>query len=298
MSRQASARTHAAERQDGAGLLGERDEVVRAEQAAGRVAPADERLDADRSGRWRARRSAGSRRRARRGRRSAPAPRSARGGRRSPRASSARRPRTGRLPAALARVHRDVGVAQQLVGAGSMPVACAAGDPDAGADRRSPGPAIWNGIRSASMIRWATAIDVPRGPARPRAGSRTRRRPGGPPGRSVADASRGSAPPTATSSRSPAAWPSVSLTTLKSSRSRNRTTGDAVRRPRPSSRSSTCSTNSAPVRQAGQRVVIGLVAELLLEPRQLGQRLLELAVLERDRGLVGERLEQAQVVAR
>ena len=51
-----------------------------------------------------------------------------------------------------------------------------------------------------------------------------------------------------------------------------------------------------PVRQVGQRVVVGLVAELLLEPAELGQRLLELAVLERDRDLVGERLEEAQVV--
>ena len=42
--------------------------------------------------------------------------------------------------------------------------------------------------------------------------------------------------------------------------------------------------------------MIGLVAELLLEPRQLGQRLLELAVLEGDRRLVGQRLEQPQVV--
>ena len=51
-----------------------------------------------------------------------------------------------------------------------------------------------------------------------------------------------------------------------------------------------------PVGEPGQRVVVGLVAELLLEPGQLGQRLLELAVLEGDRGLVGERLEQPQVV--
>ena len=51
-----------------------------------------------------------------------------------------------------------------------------------------------------------------------------------------------------------------------------------------------------PVGQSGQRVVERLVAELLLEPRQLVERLLELAVLEGDRGLVGDRLEQAQVV--
>ena len=48
--------------------------------------------------------------------------------------------------------------------------------------------------------------------------------------------------------------------------------------------------------RSGQRVVVGLVAELLLEPGELGQRLLELPVLERDADLVGERLEQAQVV--
>ena len=51
-----------------------------------------------------------------------------------------------------------------------------------------------------------------------------------------------------------------------------------------------------PVRQPGQRVVEGLVPELLLEPRQLVERLLELAVLEGDRGLVGDGLQQAQVV--
>ena len=54
--------------------------------------------------------------------------------------------------------------------------------------------------------------------------------------------------------------------------------------------------NSARFGRSGQRVVIGLVAELLLEPGELGQRLLELAVLEGDRDLVGERLEQTQVV--
>ena len=42
--------------------------------------------------------------------------------------------------------------------------------------------------------------------------------------------------------------------------------------------------------------MVGLVAELLLEPRQLRQRLLELAVLEGDGRLVGERLEEPQVV--
>ena len=40
----------------------------------------------------------------------------------------------------------------------------------------------------------------------------------------------------------------------------------------------------------------GLVAELLLEPRQLVKGLLQLPVLEGDGGLVGDGLEQAQVV--
>ena len=42
--------------------------------------------------------------------------------------------------------------------------------------------------------------------------------------------------------------------------------------------------------------MIGLVAELLLQSRELRQRLLELAVLERDCGVVGKGLEQAQIV--
>ncbi len=48
--------------------------------------------------------------------------------------------------------------------------------------------------------------------------------------------------------------------------------------------------------QPGKRVVIGLVAQLLLEPGQLGQRLLELAVLERDCRLVGQCLQQSQIL--
>ena len=52
-----------------------------------------------------------------------------------------------------------------------------------------------------------------------------------------------------------------------------------------------------PVRQPGQRVVVGLVAQLLLEAGQLGERLLQLAVLEGNGRLVGERLEEPQVLA-
>ena len=61
-------------------------------------------------------------------------------------------------------------------------------------------------------------------------------------------------------------------------------------------RSPTNSRKQGPVRQPGQRVVVGLVAELLLEARQLGQRLLEVAVLEGDGRLVGEGPQQPEVV--
>ena len=51
-----------------------------------------------------------------------------------------------------------------------------------------------------------------------------------------------------------------------------------------------------PIGEAGQGIVVGLVLELLLEPRQGAERLLQLAVLERDRRVAGERLEQLEVV--
>ena len=100
---------------------------------------------------------------------------------------------------------------------------------------------------------------------------------------------------TAASSRSPAAWPSVSLTTLKSSRSRNRT----ARTPAVGQFGQVAIDllgEHRPVREPGQRVVIGLVAKLLLQAGEFRERLLELAVLEGDRRLVGKRLQQPQVV--
>ena len=102
--------------------------------------------------------------------------------------------------------------------------------------------------------------------------------------------------PTATSSASPAAWPRLSLTSLKSSRSTNRTTGTIpLGSARLEPRGDDLGEQRA-VRQAGQRVVRGLVVELLLELPELLERLFQLAVLERDRGVVGERLEQLEVL--
>ena len=56
--------------------------------------------------------------------------------------------------------------------------------------------------------------------------------------------------------------------------------------------------NSARLGEPGQGVVEGLVAQLLLELLQLLDRLLEPVVLQRDAGVVCERLEQLQVVSR
>ena len=74
-----------------------------------------------------------------------------------------------------------------------------------------------------------------------------------------------SRPATDTSSASPTAWPSESLTTLKSSTSMKSTADRPVRPSR--ARCATRSMNSEPVREVGQRVVIGLMMELLLEAR-------------------------------
>ena len=49
------------------------------------------------------------------------------------------------------------------------------------------------------------------------------------------------------------------------------------------------------VRQAGERVVVRLVAQLLLELRHLGERMLEPAVLEQDARMAGEGAEQLDV---
>ncbi len=53
-----------------------------------------------------------------------------------------------------------------------------------------------------------------------------------------------------------------------------------------------------PVRQPGEGVVVGLVAQLLLERRELVERLLHLPVLEQDRRLTGVRLQQARILVR
>ena len=94
-SRQASNSTARPSGEDGAALLGQRDELVGLDEAAGRVVPAGERLDAEREARREATARAGRTRRSRPCRPRARARSTSRGGRRSPRASWDRTPRTG-----------------------------------------------------------------------------------------------------------------------------------------------------------------------------------------------------------
>ena len=98
---------------------------------------------------------------------------------------------------------------------------------------------------------------------------------------------------TAISSSSPTAWPSVSLTVLKSSRSTNSTategSGSRERLLDPVD-------EQRAVGQVGERVVEGLVLELALELAQLQTVCSRRSYWSATRGVGGERLEQLQVV--
>ena len=100
---------------------------------------------------------------------------------------------------------------------------------------------------------------------------------------------------TCVSSSSPAAWPQLSLTFLKWSRSRKRTACDRLAGALTRERLGDAVGEEHAVRQAGERVVVRLMAELLLQLRHLRERLLEPAVLEQHAGVAGERLEQLEV---
>ena len=208
--------------------------VDRRQQPALRVVPADQRLDAgDAPGRER-RRSAGSGARARRAR--ARAARSASSSSRSTRRACMLGSKTAyrALAAALGRVHRDVGVAQQLVG--GLAPACRDGDADAGARRAPPCRRAANGLAQrlddalGHVDRRRVVVGVLE-QDRELVAAEAR---GGVAG---ADAAAAAARRPRTSSSSPAAWPRLSLTVLKSSRSMKSTATVACRR---SARASAC----------------------------------------------------------
>ena len=103
--------------------------------------------------------------------------------------------------------------------------------------------------------------------------------------------------PTAHSSSSPAAWPSESLTVLKSSRSTNRMAGAHPAVASAVSASLSRSRKRARLPSPVSDVVIRLMAQPLLQLGELRQRAAELPVLEGHRRVVGKRLEELQVLA-
>ena len=289
MSRQASVEDEPAQRQDRAVLLGDRDEVRRAEQAARRVAPADQRLHAghptggegddrlvddlelaarDAPGELHAQAVAGH----------------DRGVHQRLEDGDAIR------PAALGAVHRDVGVAQQVVRAGD-PVA-GRGDADARADRdllaqdRERDPQRVDDAMGdiEGMTQRGVVLEQDRELVATETGGEVVGRDAGPEplghrdeepvarrmAQGVVDDLEVVEVEEQHDGQRVGAWGEEAVVDLLA--------------------------EQGPVGEAGQRIVMGLMAELLLEARQLGERLLELPVLERDRRLVGERLEQAQVV--
>ena len=171
------------------------------------------------------------------------------------------------LAGVLGRVHGDVGVAQQLLGAVDL------GRPAARRCRGSRAPRSRarrprTGARAVAMTRSATLRDVLGVADVVQRARRTRRRRAARRGRRPCSApSR--RPATASSSSSPIEWPSESLIVLKSSRSRKRTASS--RRPERQQLAEPVAEQRA-VGQAGQRVVEGLVLEAALQLAQLGTR--------------------------
>ena len=184
------------------------------------------------------------------------------------------------LAAGLGHVHRDVGVADHV----GRPLDRVArpGDADARRDRRPPGRARWYGARSSRTRRSAIAR------ARRRSGrSSVRIANSSPPRRATTSPSR-TRPlirsVTAIRSSSPAAWPIVSLTTLKSSRSMNRTAETRSRRSALAAITrSRLAWNDAAVGRAGEGVPLGEVLDL---PQQHG-------VAEVERGHAGRLRDDA-----
>ena len=204
----------AGERDDQAGLLGDRDELLGHEQAVARVVPAHERLDADDAAGHEVDLGLVVQRELARSRARGAARRRARGGAGSSGPAAARRARTPR-PASLAEYMAmsarwsSTSTWSPCSGWQAMPI-----EPPIS----SVSPSTTNGSRSARLERSRRRPGRRRRRARRAAARRTRRRRGGRRcRRCAACVLRRSA--TSCSSTSPRWWPSVSLTSLKWSRS-------------------------------------------------------------------------------
>ena len=160
-------------------------------------------------------------------------------------------------------------------------------------------PASATGARRRLDQRAARRPRPPPGRRPARAGRRTRRRPGARPCRRGAGPRR-CAPATRRSSSSPAAWPSESLTVLKSSRSTN-STAIAPPRPRGGQRAPHAVLEQRAVGQPGERVVERAAAQLLLERDPVGDvagEQHERADLPVVQAVLGQRLERARLAVR
>ena len=177
-------------------------------------------------------------------------------------------------PRAFARVHRRVRVAQQV-----RRRVAVLGDRDADARPRAPPRRRRRRAARARADRdpLGDLLGVARDRPRPRAGTRTRRRRGGPPCRRGATVVR-SRSPTSCSSWSPAWWPRLSLIALKSSRSTNSTTTPAVLPAAPLQRVRDAVGEQRAVGEPRERVVERLARQLRLEHLALG----DVAVVDDD----------------
>ena len=265
-----------AHRHDGPGLLGERDERLRA--AAGRAAgaasaraPRDPRRSTSTGRRWAAGARPSRRRRPRPARRR--------------RAPAARRPMV-RIPCSNSSTRAfPLPLAAYMARSASCSAPapdsyCATGQARGSALTRRSRPATENGTSRAASTRCASS-----GPSAMAVSPSTRMANSSPPIRATVSPRRTHArsrSPTDASRRSPASWPRLSLTVLKSSRSTKSTDTGSSRR---------CwqrvvepIAEERPVGQERERVVEGLELELHLPLLQLGDRPLEvageLAVLE------------------
>ena len=198
--------------------------------------------------------------------------------------------REAALAGLLGLVHGDVGVAQQLLDATSRGAGLA-GDADARRTLSGSSPAI-DGRANACSVRSASSTALRSTPD----------------GRADEDGELVAAQPRddvlaahaaheprgdAAQQLSPIAWPSVSLTPLKSSRSMNitATSPDAAGLERLAHPLA----EQRAVGEPGERVVVGLVLELVLQVAQLGDGLLEAVELQRGARVGGQRLEQRAV---
>ena len=222
--------------------------------------PADERLDAREAARRPGRRSAGRRAEAGRARPRAGAGRPARGARGSPRACPGSKTAKPALPLALAMY---IATSALRTRSAALSV-CVAGARDADA-RGDHDRLLADQVRRPQLARQPLGhrqrpLEVGRVA---RSGSRTRRRRGGRRGRRPGPMPRCRSV-TACSSASPAAWPSVSLTTLKSSRSMNRTAVivSAVPQGTVVEDALEADLEHAAVGGAGQRVALGQVLDV------------------------------------